>query len=676
MAEPSGTVFISYAREDAGAAHAIADALRGLAVDVWLDTSELRGGEAWEATIRGQIRGCVLFVALVSANTEARMEGYFRREWKLAIERSRGMADGMPFLVPVAIGGAFESFASVPEEFRSVHWLGLSGDLPAKDIATHLREALASRRQLQSTAAGAIRRAAQSPPTARPERRTPAFVRLAGAAAVLGALALGVYAWRDRPITIAPRASPVAADSRPAIAVLPFADMSPGRDQQYLADGIAEELLNLLVQAPQLRVISRNSTFSFKNQPISTPELAARLNVGHVLEGSIRKSGARIRVTAQLVDARSDTPIWSQSWDRRLDDIFAVQSEIAAEVVARLRTNLLTSAARAKVVNPEAFALFLQARQLAYQANAESWRSSNALYEQALAKEPGYAAAWDGLAANYINETSSGLRPIPAGVDLARQAVLNALAADPTNSRARSSLGWIAMTFDGDLAAAARHYAQALALAPNDVDILRNAGTLAQYLGRLDVAVAIARYVVAQDPLNPSGYHNLGIAQYYAGRPAEAIASLRTALRLAPGRTGVAFTIGTALLEAGEQQAALSEMQGEPAEIWRLIGLAIAYHALGRGDDAAASLARLTSLHEREAAYNIAYVLAYRGEIDRAFEWLDKAVAYGDTGLGDAAIEPLFARIRRDPRWPAFLEKIGRSPGRLAEIPFNVELPQ
>lgn len=467
-----------------------------------------------------------------------------------------------------------------------------------------------------------------------------------------------------------------SGDPRPSIAVLPFTDLSPGKDQEYLSDGIAEELLNLLAMVPQLRVISRSSAFSFKGKNIDVAEIAMRLNVEHVLEGSVRKSGDRVRVSARLVDARSDAQLWSQTWNRKLDYVFAVQDEIAAAVVKQLKIDLLGETSTPKAVNAEAYVLFLQAREVARQGTAEGWAESNALYEQVLALEPGYAPAWGGLADNYMNQVGSGLRPMAEGVPLAREAVRKALALDPGFALGYGSLGWFTMSFDGDLAAAARHFEHALKLAPANTDLLRNAATLAQHLGRLDMAVALGEYVVAQDPVAPNGHHNLGTAQYYAGRLDESIESMRTVLRLAPGHFSGEATIGAALLAKGEPEAALAAIERESHEVWRLIGLPMAYHDLGRKAESDAAVVELIEKYERDAPYNIAYVFAYLGEADRAFAWLDRAVASGDPGLLDIAVQPEFASIRNDPRWVPFLRKFGRAPEQLAAIPFKVGLPR
>jgi serine/threonine-protein kinase len=470
-----------------------------------------------------------------------------------------------------------------------------------------------------------------------------------------------------------PRAS---GEARPSIAVLPFTDMSPEGDQEYFSDGISDELINLLTEIPGLRVTARTSSFSFKGQNLGIREIADRLNVAHVLEGSVRRAGNEVRITAQLIDARSDTHLWSENWDRSLDDIFAIQDEIAADVSEQLKVRLLGERPTVEDVNPEAYSLFLQARQLGRQGTAEGYEQSNALSLQALDLEPDYAAAWATLASNYSNQAAYALRPIDEGYQLARQAANRSLAIDPELAEAHARLGRIASGYDGDLAAAAQHLERALELAPANPDIIRDAAFLARELGRLDQATALQEFAVARDPVNAEGHLRLGLSYLYAGRLDEAIASSRTALSLSPGRIVAGYVMGQALLRKDQPEAALDAMQQETYDRARTLGLALAYHALGRGAKADAALAELMDKYEQELAYNIAHVLAFRGEADRAFEWLDRAVKYNDPGLALIAADIGFANIHEDPRWLPFLESIGKSPEQLAAIEFEVTLPE
>jgi TolB-like protein/Flp pilus assembly protein TadD len=460
-----------------------------------------------------------------------------------------------------------------------------------------------------------------------------------------------------------------------SIAVLPFADMSSDKDQEYFSDGISEELLNLLAKIPQLQVTARTSSFSFKGKEIAIPQIARQLHVAHVLEGSVRKAGNAVRITAQLIDAATDTHLWSQTYDRKLDDIFAIQDEIAADVVKQLRVTLLGTAPKARNTNSEAYALYLQAIQLGRQFTADAFKQSDALYRKVLAIDPNYAPAWDGLARNSTNEANLSLLPSREGFSRAREAELKALEIDPEFAPAHASLGWIELYGENNLAASARRFERALAIDSTDTRVLGSSAALLQGLGRLDEALALEAAVVRRDPVNVTALSNLGYDQRWAGRFDEAVATFRTVLSLSPGYGGAHAQLGYTLLLKGDAAGALAEIEQETSETWRMIGLPMAYHALGRKLDSDAALAALIDKYEKDSPCNIAYVYAFRGEGDRTFEWLDKAVEYADPGVSEVATENLFANVRDDPRWLPFLRRIGRAPEQLSTIPFKLTLP-
>jgi TolB-like protein/Flp pilus assembly protein TadD len=467
-------------------------------------------------------------------------------------------------------------------------------------------------------------------------------------------------------------AIPIAERS---IAVLPFVNMSDEKSNEYFSDGISEELLNLLAKIPQLQVTARTSSFAFKGKETGIPDIARALHVANVLEGSVRKAGNSVRITAQLIRAGTDTHLWSQTYDRKLDDIFAIQDEIAADVVKQLKLTLLGAAPTVRTTDPEAYALYLQAVQLGRQFTAEAFQQSDALYRKVLAIDPSYAPAWDGLSRNFSNEANQGVLPNREGIVQAREAATKALAIDPNYAPAHARLGWIAMNSDNDLAGAAQHFKRALALDPADPNVLRNSASLLGSLGRLDEALALEEAIVRRDPVNVSALFNLGLYQRMAGRVDPAIASFHTVLSLAPGRGDAHAQLGTALLLKGDAQGALAEIQQETSEAWKMIGLALAYHALGRKADSDAALAALIAKYEKDWSSNIASVYAFRGEADKAFEWLDKAVEYGDSGFSGIVTANLFGKIHADPRWLPFLRKIGKAPEQLAKIEFKVTLP-
>jgi len=276
--------------------------------------------------------------------------------------------------------------------------------------------------------------------------------------------------------------------------------MSQAKDQEYFSDGISEELLNLLAKMPQLHVAARTSSFSFKGKEVPIPEIARTLLVANVLEGSVRKSGDHVRITAQLIRAVDGYHLWSETYDRKLDDIFTIQDEISAKVVEQLRVTLLGAAPKARTTDPRAYALYLQARELGRQQKTDAFKQSDALYQQALAIDPRYAPAWAGLAENFSHETQLGMLPTREGFARARETIEKALAIDPDYAPAHSLLGVIALNGEHDLAGAAQHYERALALAPGDVDVLRNAGVFLSVLGRLDESLPLYEAIVRHDP--------------------------------------------------------------------------------------------------------------------------------------------------------------------------------
>jgi TolB-like protein/lipoprotein NlpI len=525
----------------------------------------------------------------------------------------------------------------------------------ARDVGNELR---ALRREMESGAPG------------RGRRTTWLGLAVAGAALVL--VAGIVFLGRSR---VSPAGQAAEADSR-SIAVLPFVDMSQAKDQEYFSDGVAEELLNLLSKVPELRVAARTSSFSFKGKQVEVTEIARQLHVAHVLEGSVRKSGDQVRITAQLIHAADGFHLWSQTYDRRLDDIFRIQDEIAADVVKELKVTLLGAAPQVRTTDPRAYALYLEARQLGQQFTADGFAKSDALYRQVLQIDPRYAPAWERLGVNAVNESAFGAISNADASVRAREAADKALALDPDFALAHGLRGWIAMTFDNDLAGAAKHYQHALALDPTDITLLRAAGVLQRNLGRLDEAIRLMEAVVRRDPVNATSLGNLATCQVSARRFDEAIALYRTTLSLSPGRGGAHYGIGLALLLEGQAGGARAEMELETGEPNRLLGLAMADHALGRKAESDRTLAAFIPKNEKDWSYNIAGVYAFRGEADRAFEWLDKAIASGDPGLSDIPNDRLFDTVRTDPRFVPFLRRIGKAPDQLATIGFKVTPPE
>ena len=480
------------------------------------------------------------------------------------------------------------------------------------------------------------------------------------------------------PESVAPAGEPSipSIERDPSIAVLPLQDLSQAKDQEYFSDGITEELLDLLAKVPKLRVIARTSSFSYKGKDTPIAEIARVLHVAAVLEGSVRKSGQKVRITVQLIRASDSSHLWSETYDRTLDDIFKVQDDIAAAVVDKLRITLLGAVPTAKPVDPRIYPLILQANALIAQNNAAGNKQALSLSEQAVSLVPGEVRAWDALALVSFNQVSASERSIEEGLPQVRAAVERALSLDPNDATAHSLAGRIADVYDTDFVSAAAHYQRALSLDPTNSDVLYNVAVFLAGVGKVDAGITVMRYLVAHDPASARVHYRLGDLLQRARDFDGAIASERVALALSPQYNGAHNIISISLLAKGDAAGALVEAEAESSETWRAISVTAAYYAVGRKVESDAALSALIAKLEKDASYNIAYSYAFRGEVDRAFEWLDKAVQYKDGGLSEIVYEQFFDKMRSDPRWLPFLRRIGRAPEQLAKIEFKVTLPQ
>ncbi len=448
-----------------------------------------------------------------------------------------------------------------------------------------------------------------------------------------------------------------------SIAVLPFVNMSSDPEQEYFGDGIAEELLNLLARVPQLRVISRSSAFSFKGKDINIPAIARKLNVAHILEGSVRRSGDRIRITAQLIEAASDTHIWSQTFDRPFVDIFAIQDDVAAEVVKKLRLTLLDGPTRATKANPQAYALYLQARQIQFMQREEENPKAIYLLKRALEISPNYVDALFLLTA-----FAEG----PERDELAERL----LTLDPDNPEMKSFVA-LERAYEGDLAGAARLMEEAAETDPYSSIVLFNSARLAEDSGKTDLAVRLGEYIAVRDPL--FFWSQLNLAQYYlkAGRTEDALRQFEVAVSINENTGAVRWKYGLALLTASNPVAALAEFEREEGRVYRLHGLVMAYRDLGREEESAAALRELTKTEEEIWPFGMARAHAWLGDADETFRYLEATLELTRLGrFGGLATHPLFQKLYADPRWPAFLSSVGQSPEQVAAFKFDVEPPE
>jgi TolB-like protein/DNA-binding winged helix-turn-helix (wHTH) protein/Tfp pilus assembly protein PilF len=546
---------------------------------------------------------------------------------------------------------------------RTIPRRGYLFDVPVEPLARPDSPPTASEPPPTTSAAPPTTSAA--PPTASEPPPRPRGNRPYAALAIAGAVLLGTLAWW----TSAPRAPEPAPSEQStgalpnSIAVLPFADMSPAQDQEYFGDGIAEEILNLLAQSPELKVIARTSSFSFKGAPVDIATIAAQLGVSHVLEGSVRTSGGQVRVTAQLVSAHDSVHLWSQTYDRELDDIFQVQTEIAAAVAAMLKAKLLPTPSRGERGRPHdvrAYEHFLRGRFLFNRRGPGDVARAREQFEASIAIDPEYAPAWAALAGVFGVQLDERTIALEVGGARRLEAAERALALDPDLPEAHLRAATAYSTHDPEQAL--HHFRRAEALDPENPLFLGISAGRALARGRVDEAVELWARIVAIDPLSVVSRMNRASVLMAAGRLEEARAELHAAAELAGGRASeVDARLGQVLVLEGRHAEALSLLEGAAEGTARDLGLAIAHHALGHEDASAAAAARLQALDTGAAALAMAKVHTWRGEPDAAFTWLAEARAryVRDVPMGEmrwaqiANVSAFLNPLHDDPRWAA-----------------------
>jgi len=439
--------------------------------------------------------------------------------------------------------------------------------------------------------------------------------------------------------------------------------MSSDKEQDYFSDGISEELLNLLAKIPNLQVAARTSSFSFKGKEVEVPEIARQLHVAHVLEGSVRKSGSQIRITAQLIRADNGYHLWSETYDREFTDIFKLQDEIAGAVVAALKLKLLPGQVPAPTnptTNTEAYNQYLLGNQYYNRPNPENFRRAIAAYRQAIALDPKFAQAYAALAfaEAYASDWEPTREAIAAAQQRAIAAAEQAVALAPGMAEGYSARGWVRRTLSRDWSGAQADFEQALALGPGRVDGQRLYGTLLASLNRTTEGIAALRKATELDPLSARAWTNLGQAHSYAGQLADAEEALNRALAINPESNIALFWLGTVRLMQNRAQDALP-LFARAGVAFSQAGTAMAEHALGRANESQAALAELIAKFADGSAYQVAEAQAFTGQKDKAFEWLERARKQDDPGLAVVKADPLLASLRGDPRYAALLKQLG-----------------
>lgn len=661
------SVFLSYASQDSQAVERIALSLSAAGIEVWFDQHELNSGDAWDRKIRKQIQECALFVPVISANTESRLEAYFRIEWNLAAQRTHAMAGEKTFLLPVQIDNTQAPTAIVPIEFQSVQWTRLTDDNAAIRFAACVSALLASEtvpEQRRTTLSDTTVTPPLSP-ASRPARR----LWISATVLVLLCLSAGAVYWSAMREPDPNSATATRAADSPSIAVLPFTNLNPDKEQEYFSDGLAEELLNLMSKVPQVRVIARNSSFSFKGKDMDASAIAKALRVSHILEGSVRKSGDTLRISTQLIRVADSTQVWSETYDRKLTDIFKLQDEIAGAVVAALKVKLLPAQ---RVTNPHqtahtgAYQQYLLGNQLYNQNTPEAYPRAVAAYNNAIAAAPNYAAAYAGLALAEHEGMRFSDKPLtPAAVTAAKQRALSAaekaIALAPDLALGYATRGFIRMFSYWDWNGAQADFERARALDPNDAAIARRFGLLQAITGHLPAAIATTRKVIETDPLSMFAWSNLGSYYNANGQLKEARQTLMHALEISTHAQHAHNYLGQTELLEGHAAAALAQYR-EAGDILALTGTAMAEHSLGHRDLSQKALDTLIATHAQDRAFRVAQVYAWRGEKDLSFMWLQRAYAQRDADLTYIKYEPLLAKLRGDPRFRAMLDTLGLEP--------------
>jgi TolB-like protein/Flp pilus assembly protein TadD len=664
-ADHKSDVFVSYASPNSSVADAVCAALERAGLTCWIAPRDVRPGAFYGDEIVHAIDSSKAIVLILSH--DAASSPHVLREVERAASKRHPVVSLRIDEAPLPAG--LQYFLNTSQ------WLDAIGGDTARalpKLVAAVRVAIEKPPTADDTAAATPRSGrdswGRSHASGNRSRYWTAFL-------VASLMAVGVAAyivhrsWPPERQAIASTAPitaarlPVGEAAIPAIpersvAVLPFADMSEKRDQEYFSDGLSEELIDMLTKIPDLRVPARTSSFYFKGRPMKIPDIARELRVAHVLEGSVRRSGNHLRITAELIRADNGYHIWSQTYDRTPNDIFKVQDEIARSVVAALKLSL-PAAPQPKAISAEdteAYTLFLQARARLTQMSKQSVEQAAAYLKQALALDPKFAPAWALYAKTRTILYEAGAISLRQAGDEARAAATRAIELDPDLPAAHVSMARVHSFFDWDWAAMNAQIKLARQLDPNDSDALRYAGIYALIKGRPADAIEALGPAVERDPLEGANYEILGLAYLAGGRLQEARRAFDRSASLDPILGGISG-IAMALLFEGEKAAALSQFERCPNENDRLAGRALTLYALGQRDAADAALADLEKRFVDDV-FRIAMIHAYRGEIDQSFVWIDRAYAAHDRDLSMIKSEPLARNLRGDPRYDAILKKM------------------
>jgi TolB-like protein/Tfp pilus assembly protein PilF len=655
-------VFISYASQDAAVAGALVETLERQGVGCWIAPRDVKPGALYADAIVRAISSAKAVVLVLSESASA--SSHVSREIERASSKKRPI---IAFRIDAApLTPALEYFLSASQwiEARTESIEAAYATLVAaiRDPArTAARDTPAEPREASAGTARA----------AHPKSRRNWTLFAIGTVSVAVAALLIDRLWiSSRMVQVKPDAATSLAPeagvqtqhtiSDKSVAVLPFTNTSADKDQEYFADGLSEEILNLLAGIPTLSVVGRTSSFQFKGKNDDLRTIGTKLSAAYVLEGSVRKSSDRVRVTAQLVGTHDGIARWSNSYDRPLDDVLRLQGELAAGVARALEITVSNDTLQAHTAskNPEAYDLYLRGLHAIDRFDREGFDAAVNYFQQALDLDPTFGAAATDLGCGLVLQAEFNFVPAAQGYERARRTLETAIKLDPKSGEAHTWLGWIHMAYDWDWPAADAELKEALRLSPRDPKVVHFAARLSEVFGHWDEAIRLLNSAIARDPLFAGANNVLSGVYARAGRLAEAEATERRVLEISPTYATAPYNLALILLALGRLDEALKVMQRAQVPADRAQGLALIYYALGRKADSDALLTTLTREHASDDAFDIAEAHAYRGELDEAFRWLDRAYAQKDSELYLVKGDLRLKKLETDPRYKAFLRKM------------------
>ncbi len=645
--------FISYASPDSATAMALVDSLEQNGVGCWIAPRDVVPGTLYADGIVRAINAANVFVVVLSAQALASA--------RVGKEIERASSKGRPIFAvrtdTAPLSPAFEYFLSESQWIE----VGPGGlDAAAAKLVAAIQERSPSKRAPDANLKGAPK----------PSRTSRWRFGSAVAAALVIAVAIAWLLTARFPVATSPPADaptnpPIArgavspAVSAKSIAVLPFADMSENQDQEYFADGVAEEILDRLANVPGLHVIGRTSSFQFKGKNEDLRAIGATLGVAHLVEGSVRRSGDRVRVTAQLIRAADGAHAWSNTYERTIVDVLKMQEEIATGIARALQITIEERAlSAADLRNPEAYDLSLRGLHAFDRYDEAGFEAAANYFDQALELEPSFTRAAEYRAWTYFLQADWGYVRPEIGFEGARQGAERLLALDPNSTMGHGLLARIYTDYDWQWEAARREAATTVNLAPRWYGGHFALGVIGRALGQFDDAERSMKLALSLDPLNPDIHTELGNIYFRTGRFGKALEQHRRALKISPYIGFGHHQVADDLLALGHHEAALAEAQLGADAATGLSSLVAIYHAMGRHAESDRTLNQYINARAGDDAYSIASAYAYRGEVDEALVWLDRAYEERDFGLTFLSGHPWFLSLKDDPRFRAFLRKM------------------